>query len=51
MTSNPPLPVRPLRHGAAAHPRFPCRHFEMRLSSTPRSCQLARRLAGERLDS
>ncbi|MFE6492816.1 ATP-binding protein [Streptomyces sp. NPDC057748] len=48
MTSNPPLPVRPLR---ANQPRLPWHHFSMRFSSTPRGARLARRLAGERLDA
>ncbi|MGW1651530.1 ATP-binding protein [Streptomyces atratus] len=48
MTSNPPLPVHPLRTN---QPRLPWRHFSMRFSSTPRGARLARRLAGERLDA
>ncbi|MFF9320123.1 ATP-binding protein [Streptomyces sp. NPDC014735] len=48
MTSNPPLPVRPLRTN---QPPSLCRHFTMRFSSTPRGARLARRLAGERLDA
>ncbi|MDK0523294.1 ATP-binding protein [Streptomyces sp. ML-6] len=48
MTSNSPLPVRPLRTN---QPRFPRHHFSMRFSSTPRGARLARRLAGERLDA
>ncbi|WP_405718682.1 ATP-binding protein [Streptomyces sp. NBC_00046] len=48
MTSNSPLPVRPLRTN---QPRFPWHHFSMRFSSTPRGARLARRLAGERLDA
>ncbi|WP_406740503.1 ATP-binding protein [Streptomyces atratus] len=48
MTSNSPLPVRPLRTN---QPRFPGHHFSMRFSSTPRGARLARRLAGERLDA
>lgn len=51
MTSNPPLPVRPLQPGRAAQPRFPWHHFAMRFSSTPRGARLARRLAGERVDA
>lgn len=51
MTSNPPLPVRPLRPSRGDQPRFPWHHFEMRFSSTPRGARLARRLAGERLDA
>ncbi|WP_371775147.1 ATP-binding protein [Streptomyces sp. NBC_01438] len=51
MTSNPPLPVRPLQPSRADQPRFPWHHFEMRFSSTPRGARLARRLAGERLDA
>ncbi|MFE3903964.1 ATP-binding protein [Streptomyces sp. NPDC059153] len=48
MTSNPPLPVRPLRTN---QPRLPWHHFSMCFSSTPRGARLARRLAGERLDA
>ncbi|MFE7403788.1 ATP-binding protein [Streptomyces sp. NPDC057557] len=48
MTSNPPLPVRPLHTN---QPRLPWHHFSMRFSSTPRGARLARRLAGERLDA
>ncbi|MFF9511973.1 ATP-binding protein [Streptomyces sp. NPDC014724] len=48
MTSNPPLPVRPIR---TTQPRLPWHHFTMRFSSTPRGARLARRLAGERLDA
>lgn len=48
MTSNPPLPLRPL---PTAQPRFPWHHFSMRFSSTPRGARLARRLAGERFDA
>ncbi|MFF8614550.1 ATP-binding protein [Streptomyces sp. NPDC015350] len=48
MTSNSPLPVRPLHTN---QPRFPRHHFSMRFSSTPRGARLARRLAGERLDA
>ncbi|MEU6017459.1 ATP-binding protein [Streptomyces sp. NPDC047515] len=48
MTSNPPLPVRPIR---TTQPRLPWHHFTMRFSSTSRGARLARRLAGERLDA
>lgn len=49
MNSNPsPLPVRPIR---PTQPRFRWHHFTMRFSSTPRGARLARRLAGERLDT
>lgn len=48
MTSKPQLPVRPIR---PAQPRFPWHHFTMRFTSTPRGARLARRLAGERLDT
>ncbi|MEV0490532.1 ATP-binding protein [Streptomyces atratus] len=48
MTSKPPLPVRPI---PTAQPFFPWHHFTMRCGSTPRGARLARRLAGERLDT
>lgn len=40
-----------MRPPRTAHPRFTWHHFTMRFSSTPRGARLARRLAGERLDT
>ncbi|WP_329450467.1 ATP-binding protein [Streptomyces sp. NBC_01724] len=48
MTSKQPLPLRLTRTG---QPLFPRHHFTMRFSSTPRGARLARRLAGERLET
>lgn len=49
MTDKQPLlPVQPKR---GLRTRFPWVQFAMRFSSTPRGARLARRLAGERLDS